>query len=156
MDRAVVQQARRLLESLMLRRLKTAVEASLAPKLEFVLKVPLSGLQRRWYRRVLERGQGMDDDENGNGETNNGGETATHGTGVGGVVSASQLLRRITQLQKIVNHPKCLLFQLSRDRLQLKRDLKSAEGGQYALARLEARHQRLLQVKKRHPSGSCK
>jgi len=38
-DRATVQQARSLLESLMLRRLKSAVESSLAPKLEFVLKV---------------------------------------------------------------------------------------------------------------------
>jgi hypothetical protein len=76
-----------------------------------------------------------DDDENDDDEAAKG--------GVGGVMSASQLMHRISQLQKVVNHPKCLLFQLARDRLQLKRDLKSAEGGQYAVARLAARQARL-------------
>jgi hypothetical protein len=67
-----------------------------------------------------------------------------HLTGASGSeMSASQLLRRMTELQKIVNHPKCLLFQLERKRLQLKRDLKNAAGGQYALARLQARAQKL-------------
>jgi hypothetical protein len=39
-DRATVRRARNLLESLMLRRVKADVEASLPPKLEFTLKVP--------------------------------------------------------------------------------------------------------------------
>ena len=37
----------------MLRRVKSDVEASLKPKLEYVVRVPLSPLQRQWYNRIL-------------------------------------------------------------------------------------------------------
>ena len=49
MDRSAVGQARALLESLMIRRVKSEVEGSLLPKLEFVLKPALTTLQREWY-----------------------------------------------------------------------------------------------------------
>jgi SWI/SNF-related matrix-associated actin-dependent regulator of chromatin subfamily A member 5 len=48
LDRGVVAQARSLLESMMVRRVKSEVETSLLPKLQFVLKVPLTALQRQW------------------------------------------------------------------------------------------------------------
>ena len=50
LDRARIAQARALLEACMLRRVKADVEATLPPKLEFVLRPPLTPLQRRWYR----------------------------------------------------------------------------------------------------------
>ena len=54
MDHSAVAQARLLLESLMLRRVKSQVETSLLPKVEYVLKPPLMPLQRAWYRRLLQ------------------------------------------------------------------------------------------------------
>ena len=55
MDRTAVGQARALLESLMIRRVKSEVESSLLPKKEYVLKLPLTALQREWYRALLPR-----------------------------------------------------------------------------------------------------
>ena len=43
----------------MLRRIKAEVETSLLPKQEFVLKVPLTPLQRKWYQRMLSRDVAM-------------------------------------------------------------------------------------------------
>ena len=37
------------------RRVKSEVEKSLKPKIQYVLKVPLSALQRKWYRRFMEK-----------------------------------------------------------------------------------------------------
>jgi SWI/SNF-related matrix-associated actin-dependent regulator of chromatin subfamily A member 5 len=49
LDTGVVSAARTLLESLMIRRVKAEVEKSLRPKVQYVLKVPLTNLQRQWY-----------------------------------------------------------------------------------------------------------
>lgn len=46
MDRAAIVQARRVLDSLMIRRVKSQVETTLLPKIEFVLRAPLTSLQR--------------------------------------------------------------------------------------------------------------
>lgn len=60
--------------------------------------MPLTPLQRAWYRRVLER------DLNAS-----------------GLMSYAQLTAVLTQLQKVCNHPKVLLGQHDRD-------AKAAEG----------------------------
>lgn len=54
LDRVLVTAARSLLETFMLRRVKSEVETDLLPKLQFVLKVPLSNIQLRWYRRLCD------------------------------------------------------------------------------------------------------
>jgi SWI/SNF-related matrix-associated actin-dependent regulator of chromatin subfamily A member 5 len=53
MNHRFVRNTRKLLETLMLRRIKAEVETSLLPKLEYVIKVPLTPLQRAWYQRML-------------------------------------------------------------------------------------------------------
>jgi len=53
-DRHLISQEHVLLETCMNRRIKSEVEASLLPKLEYVLKPPLTRLQRKWYRSFLE------------------------------------------------------------------------------------------------------
>ena len=92
-DQRAVANARGLLESLMLRRVKAEVEKSLLPKKEYVLRVPLCALQRAWYQRVLTKASGATE-----------------------LVSASQLNAKIMQLQKICNHPKAVVLQFDRDR----------------------------------------
>ncbi|OJD40636.1 iswi chromatin-remodeling complex atpase isw2 [Diplodia corticola] len=56
-DTSVMDHARRLLELLMLRRMKTSpgVDLNLPPKEEVLLYVPLTPLQRFWYLRLLTR-----------------------------------------------------------------------------------------------------
>ena len=54
LDRGLVARARDLLEACMIRRVKADVEASLRPKIEYVLRPPLTRLQRKWYRSFLE------------------------------------------------------------------------------------------------------
>lgn len=85
LDRKVVSQARALLESLMIRRVKAQVEASLKPKLQYVLKVPLSSLQRKWYRRILDKQ-------------------------AEGLMDRFKLAAVMSQLQKTINHPKGILL----------------------------------------------
>jgi SNF2 family DNA or RNA helicase len=80
LNRGVVTQARSLLESLMVRRVKSEVEKSLKPKLQYVLKVPLGALQRQWYRRFLQKDS----------------ETAE-------LVSRSQLIAKMMQMQKVAS-----------------------------------------------------
>ena len=99
MDRSAVSQARTLLESLMVRRVKSEVETTLRPKIEYVLKPPLSPLQRAWYRKLLQKAT----DE---------GEPAAGGSGGGGASSGSglltvaQLQSRLMQLQKVCTTPR--------------------------------------------------
>ena len=157
----------------MLRRVKSDVEASLKPKLEYVVRVPLSPLQRQWYNRILApasalattttavkpravtatvataevssasrpRGRAPKNREwsdvenkwvvtsaNGGGGVSGGNARTTdnddeeeeeeqEGQGeVHSLLSTKQLLHRIMQLQKVVNHPKTVLFQAWRDR----------------------------------------
>ena len=109
LDTGVVSSARSLLESLMIRRVKSEVEKSLRPKVQYVLKVPLSTLQRQWYKRFLEK----DDAE------------------TEGLVSRTQLVAKMMQLQKVINHPKCILLTLERDREAARSLIKRAEGSDH-------------------------
>jgi hypothetical protein len=77
--------------------------------------VPLTPVQRAWYRRVLERGEDA-----------------------AAVLSATQLMNRLTQLQKVVNHPKGIFLQLVRDQAKVQRDVANAEGSEFSLSRLQA------------------
>jgi SWI/SNF-related matrix-associated actin-dependent regulator of chromatin subfamily A member 5 len=108
LDRAVVDQARSLLESLMIRRVKSEVETSLLPKVHWVLKVPLSTLQRQWYRRFLSK-----DSE------------------AQALVTRKQLIAKIQQLQKIINHPKVILHALDRERETARSLRRRAEGSEF-------------------------
>ena len=53
MDDAALGAAHRLLQPLMLRRLKAEVEGRLPPKLETTILCPMSALQTFWYKRLL-------------------------------------------------------------------------------------------------------
>lgn len=89
LDKTIAKQARALLETLMIRRVKADVEQSLKPKIQYVLKVPLSALQRKWYRDFLDRSGAMK-----------------------GLVSRTQLESVFSNLQKTINHPKTLYFDI--------------------------------------------
>ena len=121
----------------------------------YVWQVPLTTLQRRWYRRVLAKGDvagdgggdaGAGGDGGGGGDASGGAAVVPSSGGVSSVgaagaaaaavniLSATQLMHRFKQLQKVVNHPRTVLKQLERDRLQLSRDAKAAQGSQYVAA----------------------
>lgn len=51
----IIEQLRRLLSPFLLRRLKADVEHSLLPKKEVNLYVGMTEMQKRWYRRILEK-----------------------------------------------------------------------------------------------------
>lgn len=55
MDRKVLDAAHYLMRPFLLRRIKTEVEQKLPPKLETMIKCPLSEMQRFWIRRLLLR-----------------------------------------------------------------------------------------------------
>ena len=93
-DGSVVDKSRTLLEAMMVRRVKAEVEKSLLPKIEYTLRVPLTGLQRRWYQRILKKDQKAL-----------------------GLLSQNQLLAMMMKLQKVCNHPKCIHFQHERDQV---------------------------------------
>lgn len=112
LNREVVGQARALLESIMLRRIKADVEKGLLPKIHRTLKVPLSQIQREWYKRVLEKS-----------------------LEAGGIVSHKQLINQVAQLQKLVNHPKCILIGLDRQR-EAARSLVRRAGIQHSASQL--------------------
>jgi SWI/SNF-related matrix-associated actin-dependent regulator of chromatin subfamily A member 5 len=96
MDRAAITQARQLLDCLMIRRVKAQVETSLKPKIEFLLRAPLTSLQRHYYRAVL-----LKEDAD---------------LVARGLMTRNQLINKMMQLQKICNHPKCLVFSIDRER----------------------------------------
>ena len=101
MDRTTVTRARTLLEAVMIRRVKSEVESSLLPKVEYVVKVPLTPLQRSWYRTLLQK----------DGE-------AAFGSGAGGegLLTVAQLMSKLMQLQKVCNHPKSIVLTIDRER----------------------------------------
>ena len=96
MDRAAIAQARVLLEGLMIRRVKAQVETGLKPKLEYVLRAPLTVLQRHYYRAVL-----LKEDAD---------------LVARGLMTRNQLINKMMQLQKICNHPKSLIYSIDRHR----------------------------------------
>ena len=82
----------------MIRRVKSEVEGSLLPKIEFVLKPPLTPLQRDWYRTLLGRkGSGSGD---GSAEGGGGVDGSATGDDATSLLSTRQLLHKMLQLQK--------------------------------------------------------
>ena len=107
-DTEVCLAARRLLDvHMMLRRVKADVETSLLPKIQCKLTVPLTPFQKQWYRNILKQ----------------------HISDLGSLISGEQLLNILSQLRKVVNHPKQILIKRERERLLEKRRI---EGLQYA------------------------
>jgi SWI/SNF-related matrix-associated actin-dependent regulator of chromatin subfamily A member 5 len=88
------------------RRVKSEVETSLKPKIQYVLKVPLSALQRRWYRRFMEKE-------------------------ADGLVTKTQIISVMSQLQKTINHPKCIFVDLERKRKAAQSLVQKAEGAEF-------------------------
>lgn len=86
LDRSFCARARDILDShLMLRRIKLDVEKSLLPKIQVMVRVPMTAVQVRWYTSVLEKDT-----------------TAVQS------MSHHQLQSILSQLRKVVNHPKQL------------------------------------------------
>ncbi|KAK3286314.1 hypothetical protein CYMTET_6126 [Cymbomonas tetramitiformis] len=108
-DGKVLQAARIMLESLMIRRIKAEVETTLLPKLEYKVYVPLAPLQRRWYQHVLSKDSGLKE-----------------------ILTTNQLMAKLSQLQKVCNHPKQVLIGLDRRRAEAAAKLRAAEGSDYA------------------------
>ena len=78
-----------MLRPFLLRRLKKDVESQLPDKVEYVLKCEMSGLQRRVYLKMKDKGILL---------TENGSKKP-------GKTSQNQLMNTIMQLRKICNHP---------------------------------------------------
>ena len=83
----VVQQLHRVLRPFLLRRVKSDVEKSLLPKKEVNVYIGMSGMQVKWYQKILEK----DID-------------AVNGAG-GKRESKTRLLNIVMQLRKCCNHP---------------------------------------------------
>ncbi|CAL9736893.1 ISWI chromatin-remodeling complex ATPase Isw1p [Monosporozyma servazzii] len=83
----VVKQLHTVLQPFLLRRIKNDVETSLLPKKELNLYVGMSSMQKRWYRKILEK-----DIDAVNGATGN-------------KESKTRLLNIVMQLRKCCNHP---------------------------------------------------
>jgi SWI/SNF-related matrix-associated actin-dependent regulator of chromatin subfamily A member 5 len=86
-EESVVQQLHRVLRPFLLRRVKADVEKALLPKQETNLYVGMTEMQRKWYRKILEK----DID-------------AVNGAG-GKKESKTRLLNIVMQLRKCCNHP---------------------------------------------------
>jgi len=108
LDQLLISQARDLLEACMMRRIKSEVEASLLPKIEYVLKPPLTGLQRKWYRSFLE----------------------SDGT-ASSLLTKNQLMSKVLQLGKVANHPKTMALTYDRERSKAAHMAKRAHGSQF-------------------------
>ena len=113
-DQSAVARARALLESLMLRRVKSEVEQSLLPKIEYVLKPPLTPLQRSWYRTLLQND--LPSEMPAESATAAGSTGFGTGDAAGGLLTSAQLMAKMMQLQKVCNHPKSIVLTIDRDR----------------------------------------
>ena len=83
----VVQQLHRVLRPFLLRRVKSDVEKSLLPKKETNLYIPMSEMQIKWYKKILEKD--IDAVNNAAGKRE----------------SKTRLLNIVMQLRKCCNHP---------------------------------------------------
>eukprot|EP00854_Cymbomonas_tetramitiformis_P011849 gene11849-13991_t len=84
-------------------------------QIEYKVYVPLVPLQRRWYQRMLTREAGTEE-----------------------LLTMNQLMSKLTQLMRVCNHPKQLLFSLDRRRIEAASKLRRAEGSEYAQQKVEA------------------
>lgn len=92
--------ARRVLDRfMMLRRIKFDVEKTLLKKRHYKLTVPLTRLQKRWYKALLY------------GKNNN-----TLNSSYLSMLSSTQLMSILFQLRKVVNHPKQILLKREEER----------------------------------------
>ena len=106
-DHDAVQQVAGALQVLMLRRLKADVETGLPPKTEIQLRVPMSEMQRFWYRRFLQRHQSLISDL---GRSSMDAAVDEDSAVVEGEPSTSsedwrRLLSLVMQLRKCCSHP---------------------------------------------------
>lgn len=83
----IVQQLHKVLQPFLLRRIKNDVEKSLLPKKELNLYIGLSEMQKKWYRKILEKDIDAVNGANGKRE------------------SKTRLLNIVMQLRKCCNHP---------------------------------------------------
>ena len=81
----IVKRLHRILRPFLLRRLKIDVEKSLLPKIETILYIGLTEMQRYWYTKILSKDA-----------------VSLNSMGGGGKV---QLLNTLMQLRKVCNHP---------------------------------------------------
>jgi len=93
----------------MIRRIKSQVEASLLPKIEYVIKPPLTRIQRKWYRSFLE----------------------SNSTAASGILTKNQLMSKVLQCAKVANHPKTLMLTFDRERKKNADMAKRAQGSMF-------------------------
>jgi len=86
----IIRRLHKVLRPFLLRRLKKDVESQLPDKVEYVIKCEMSGLQRRLYNHMQERGIMLQDDSIAK-------KPGRHG--------AKALMNTIMQLRKLCNHP---------------------------------------------------
>ena len=84
---SVIQQLHRVLRPFLLRRIKSDVEKQLKPKKEVVVPIPMSSMQVKWYKKILEKD--IDAVNNASGKRE----------------SRTRLLNIVMQLKKCANHP---------------------------------------------------
>jgi len=94
-NNAMLLQANKLLQPLMLRRLKAEVEKGLPPKLETKILCDLSPMQSIWYKRILLKDLSLLEGAMGGGK----------GVREGGGGKAQKLQNLLMQLRKCCNHP---------------------------------------------------
>jgi len=85
----IIRRLHKVLRPFLLRRLKKDVESQLPDKVEYVIKCEMSGLQRKLYQHMQERGIMMQD----------------HSLMKPQKSGAKQLMNTIMQLRKLCNHP---------------------------------------------------
>merc|ERR1719412_1991223 len=86
----IIRRLHKVLRPFLLRRLKKDVESQLPDKVEYIIKCEMSGLQKRLYMHMQERGVLLTDASSGK------------KNGAGG---AKALMNTIMQLRKLCNHP---------------------------------------------------
>ena len=111
LNRGLISQARDLLEQCMIRRIKSEVEGSLLPKIEYVIKPPLTQLQRKWYRSFLET-----DYESG---------------AAASMLTKHQLMMKVLQCGKVASHPKSIVLTADRERKKNADMAKRAQGSMF-------------------------
>jgi len=86
----IIRRLHKVLRPFLLRRLKKDVESQLPDKVEYIIKCEMSGLQRRLYSHMQERGVMLQD---------------TSAMKKAGASGAKALMNTIMQLRKLCNHP---------------------------------------------------
>lgn len=86
----IIRRLHKVLRPFLLRRLKKDVESQLPDKVEYIIKCEMSGLQRRLYSHMQERGVMLQDTSN---------------SAKKGAQGAKALMNTIMQLRKLCNHP---------------------------------------------------